>query len=108
MHFGDHQAYFEEPPPPYKYTLPDPSFITQYRLRTNFPTAELPQTPTMDIAFLPSLVADLAGVTEDRHFTALSAMRRLCQGKLDDCEDHQLVESYKGYIYSDKLGLLAK
>lgn len=107
-YFGDHQAYFEEPPPQYRYTLPDPSFITQYRLRTNFPTAEVPQTPSMDIAFLPSLVADLAGVTEDRHFTALSAMRRLCQGKLDDCEDHQLVESYKGYVYSDALGLLTK
>ena len=107
-YFGDHQAYFEEPPPPYRYTLPDPTFITQYRLRTNFVTAEVPQTTTLDIAFLPSLIADLAGVTEDQHFSALSAMRRLCAGKLDDCEDHRLLESYKGYVYSDKLGLLAK
>lgn len=107
-YFGDHQAYFEEPPPPYKYTLPDPTFITQYRLRSNFVTAAVPPAATLDIAFLPSLLADLAGVTEDPYFTALSAMRRLCAGKLDDCEDHRLLESYKGYVYSDKLGLLAK
>jgi phosphoglycerol transferase MdoB-like AlkP superfamily enzyme len=107
-YFGDHQAYFEEPPPPYKYTLPDPSFITQYRLRSNFVTAAVPPAATLDIAFLPSLLADLAGVTEDPYFTALSAMRRLCAGKLDDCEDHRLLESYKGYVYSDKLGLLTK
>ena len=107
-YFGDHQAYFEEPPPPYKYTLPDPSFITQYRLRSNFVTAEVPQVPILDIAFLPSLLADLAGVSEDGHFSALSAMRRLCAGKLDDCEDQRLVDSYKGYVYSDKLGLLTK
>ena len=54
------------------------------------------------------LVADYTGANKDPYFTALSAMRRLCKGKLDDCEDPRLVQSYEGYIYGDALGLLEK
>ncbi len=107
-YFGDHQAYFEEPQPPYRYGFAEPDFVTQYRLRSNFEAPQLPAYPILDIAYLPSLVADYSGVAEDPRFAALSAMRRLCKGKLDDCEDQRLVESYKGYIYSDALGLLEK
>ncbi len=106
--FGDHQAYFEERQPPYRYNFADPGFVTQYRLRSNFDAPQVPVYPILDIAYLPSLVADYAGVTRDPHFTALSAMRQLCKGKLDDCEDQRLVESYKGYVYSDTLGVLEK
>jgi hypothetical protein len=105
-YFGDHQAYFEEPQPPYRYDFADPSLVTQYRLRSNFEAPQLPAYPILDIAYLPSLVADYAGVTEDPRFAALSAMRRLCRGRMDDCEDRRLVESYKGYIYGEGLNLL--
>jgi phosphoglycerol transferase MdoB-like AlkP superfamily enzyme len=107
-YFGDHQAYFEEQQPPYRYGFSDPSLITQYRLRSNFTAPQVADYPILDIAYLPSLVADYAGVNKDPYFTALSAMRRLCKGKFDDCEDPKLVESYKGYVYSDGLGVLEK
>ena len=104
-YFGDHQAYYEEDSPSYRYDLRNPKNITQFQLRANFGPQSLPRLPLTDIAFLPSLVADYAGVREDDYFAALSAMRRLCEGKLEDCEDQALVSSYKGYIFSDGLGL---
>jgi phosphoglycerol transferase MdoB-like AlkP superfamily enzyme len=106
--FGDHQAYFEEPQPPYRYAFPDPNLVTQYRLRSNFAAPQMPDYPILDIAYLPSLVADYSGLAKDPRFTALSAMRLLCKGKLDDCDDQRLVRSYQGYVYSDGLGLLEK
>jgi phosphoglycerol transferase MdoB-like AlkP superfamily enzyme len=104
-YFGDHQAYYEEASPPYRYALRDPKDITQFQIRANFGPPALPQLPLTDIAFLPSLVADYAGVRKDEYFDALSAMRRLCEGKLEDCEDQALVQSYKGYVFSQALGL---
>lgn len=107
-YFGDHQAYYEDDSPPYRYELRNAKNITQFQLRANFGPASLPRLPLTDIAFLPSLVADYAGVKKDDYFEALSAMRRLCEGKLEDCEDQALVSSYKGYVFSDGLGLFAE
>jgi phosphoglycerol transferase MdoB-like AlkP superfamily enzyme len=104
-YFGDHQAYYEENSPPYRYELRDPKDITQFQIRANFGPQSLPRLPLTDIAFLPSLVADFIGVKKDEYFNALSAMRRLCDGKLEDCPDQTLVQSYKGYVFSEGLGL---
>ena len=104
-YFGDHQAYYEEDSPPYRYDLRKAKDITQFQIRANFGAQSLPRLPLTDIAFLPSLVADYAGVKRDDYFSALSAMRRLCEGQLDDCEDQALVSSYKGYVFSEGLGL---
>ena len=42
---------------------------------------------------------------KNAYFDALSAMRRLCAGMLDECGDAALVDSYKGYVFSPEIGL---
>jgi len=102
--FGDHQAYFEEAAPAYRLTLSQPELLTQYRLRSTLPLAT--DAPALlDIALLPSLIADAAGLAPDDYFRAQSAIRRLCGGGLGDCRDPVLVASYKGYVFSPGLAL---
>lgn len=104
-YFGDHQAYFEEASPPYHTKLPSPELITQYRLRSSV-ALPLQESPALlDIAMLPSLVADAAGLEPDEYFRAQSAMRRLCLGRLEDCPDQALLASYKAHLFSPQLGL---
>ncbi len=104
-YFGDHQAYYEAESPPYRFKLPEPKHVTQFQLRTNFAAAREPGMPLMDIAFLPGLVVDYAGVDRDNYFESLSAMRRLCKGALDDCADKTLLDSYKARIFGREVGL---
>ncbi len=104
-YFGDHQAYFEEAQPTYRYALPAPDLITQYQIRATAPTALRESPALLDIAMLPSLIADLAGLPADAAFDAHSAMRRLCEGRLRDCPDAALLESYKGFVFGPQLGL---
>jgi len=103
--FGDHQAYFEEHSPPYRTKLPDPDLLTQYQLRAHGlpPLGESPAL--LDIALLPSLIADQAGLEPDAYFDAQSAMRRLCDGRLQDCPDAALLASYKAHVFSPELAL---
>ncbi|WP_028081591.1 LTA synthase family protein [Solimonas soli] len=108
-YFGDHQAYFEEQQPPYLRQLPKPDFLTQYQVRSNFrPLDPLAAPPLLDIALLPSLVADVAGLRHDTWFDGLSAMREACAGTLEDCEDAALVTSFKNWTFSPQLALLAR
>lgn len=104
-YFGDHQAYFEEDSPPLRAKLPSPELLTQYRLRSTGATPLQESSPLLDIALLPSLIADSAGLAPDEFFRAQSAMRRLCNGRLGDCPDKALVDSYKAYLFSPQLGL---
>jgi hypothetical protein len=106
-YFGDHQAYLGEPQPAYRYDLTDPDLVTQYQLRANYALPERTSLPLLDIAFLPSLIVDSTGIQADAYFKAQSAMRRLCDGRLRDCPNADLVESYKGYIFDAALGLFA-
>ena len=107
-YFGDHQAYFDEPSPPYRDTLPDPDHVTQFQIRANFAAPPTPREPLLDIAFVPSLVVDFAGVRKDDYFSALTAMRQLCGGLLDECADEALLQSYKAYVFSPELNLFEK
>lgn len=106
--FGDHQAYFEEDSPPYRTTLPAPELITQYRLRSTVAPAFAESPALLDIALLPSLIADAAGLAPDDYFSAQSAMRRLCQGRLGDCPDQALLTSYKATLFSPALALFGE
>ncbi|WP_273452767.1 sulfatase-like hydrolase/transferase [Nevskia ramosa] len=104
-YFGDHQAYYEEDSPPYRYKLPEPKNVTQFQVRSNYSVPRETPVPIMDIAFLPGLLVDTSGVERDNYFESLSAMRRLCKGMLDDCPDKTLVDSYKTRIFGRKVGL---
>lgn len=106
-YFGDHQANFDNHELPYRHDLPDPEMITQYQVRASYVPRVAERPALLDIALLPSLIGDLAGVPADAYFEAQSAMRRLCDGRLRDCPDARLVESYKGYVFDPALGLFA-
>lgn len=106
-YFGDHQAYFEEAQPAYALRETKPDFITQYQLRSNYrPINPVDSPALLDIALLPSLIADTAGLARNDYFDGLSAMRRLCDGKLEDCPQKPLLDSFKGWVYRPELAVL--
>lgn len=104
-YFGDHQAYFEEAQPAYRHDLPQPELVTQYQLRSNYALPPIESPALLDIALLPSLIVDSAGIESDAYFSAQSVMRRLCAGQIGDCPDAALVQSYKAYLYGVELAL---
>jgi hypothetical protein len=106
--FGDHQAYYDGDSPPYRYVFDKPDYVTQFQMRANFPTPAVEPAPLLDIAFIPSLLNDLAGVKVDDYFSGLSAMRRLCHGALEDCGDRALVDSYEARVFSPALDLFER
>lgn len=103
--FGDHQAYYEQDSPPYRFAFAEPKHVTQFQVRANYAIDRQPALPLTDIALLPGLIADLAGVDRDQNFQTQSAMRRLCAGALEDCEDKALLASYKARLFGREVGL---
>jgi len=102
MHFGDHQPSFNGlirnlprrlPPAlqPYR------DYLTYYMLKSNFAGPPLPQYPLLDIAFLPSMVLQAAGVPTDAYFTAATELRERCHGLYDDCAVPGLLASYHAW-----------
>ncbi|WP_051357918.1 sulfatase-like hydrolase/transferase [Rhodanobacter sp. OR87] len=102
LHFGDHQPSFNGlirdlprrlPPAlqPYR------DYLTYYMLKSNFAGPSLPQYPLLDIAFLPSMVLEAAGVPTDAYFAASSGLRERCEGRYDDCAVPGLLASYHAW-----------
>lgn len=103
--FGDHQAYYEHESPPYRFSFAEPKHVTQFQIRANYAVDRQPALPLTDIALLPGLIVDLAGVDRDQFFQTQSAMRRLCAGALEDCSDKALLGSYKARLFGREVGL---
>ena len=55
-------------------------YLTYYMLKTNYAGDALPNYPMMDIAFLPSMVLQAAGLPKDPYFSALHELRTRCNG----------------------------
>jgi hypothetical protein len=102
LHFGDHQPSFNGqirnlprrlPPAlqPYQH------YLTYYMLKSNFAGPPLPAYPMLDIAFLPSMVLQAAGVPTDAYFTAASGLRERCNGLYSDCAVPGLLASYHAW-----------
>jgi len=104
VHFGDHQPSFEGMIRPLARTLPlalQPyrDFLTYYMLKSNYVGEPLPSFPMMDIAFLPSMVLQAAGLPKDPYFSALHELRTRCNGLYDDCKIPGLVDSYHAWTF---------
>jgi hypothetical protein len=56
--------------------------------------------PVLDIAFLGSLLLDVAGVPKDEFFQANTLLRERCQGRYLDCKDARTVTSYHDYVFT--------
>ncbi|KZC25270.1 sulfatase [Rhodanobacter thiooxydans] len=102
LHFGDHQPSFNglirdlprRLPPALR---PYRDYLTYYMLKSNFAGPPLPQYPLLDIAFLPSMVLQAAGVPTDAYFTAAIELRERCHGLYDDCAVPGLLASYHAW-----------
>ena len=47
---------------------------------------------------MPSVLLELGQIKPNEFFKANYTMRKICN-KVDDCEDKELLESYKSYLY---------
>ena len=104
VHFGDHQPSFEGLIRAMPRTLPAAlqpyrDYLTYYMIKSNFAGPALPSYPMLDIAFLPSMVLQAAGLPEDPYFSALTALRTRCNGLYDDCRIPGLLPSYLGWTF---------
>ena len=104
VHFGDHQPSFEGMIRGMSRTLPPAlqpyrDYLTYYMLKSNFAGAPLPTYPMLDIAFLPSMVLQAAGLPKDPYFSALTVLRTRCNGLYDDCTVPGLVDSYHAWTF---------
>ena len=104
VHFGDHEPSFDGLIRPLARTLPpalvpERDFLTYYMIKSNFAGPPLPSYPALDIAFLPTMVLQAAGLPADPYFSAATALRDRCQGRFDDCPDKALLASYYAWIF---------
>ena len=101
-YFGDHQVAFDNQLPPKKGNFANPDYVTQFVVRTNRKTDFVQQQDFLDLAFVGGVLLDVAGLSpKDDFMRANIAMRQLSQGKLEDAEDIDLVNSYRNYLYQD-------
>ena len=76
--------------------------MTQFVVRTNRKTDFVQQQDFLDLAFVGGVLLDVAGLSpKDDFMRANIAMRQLSQGRLEDAEDMDLVNSYRNYLYQD-------
>ncbi len=104
VHFGDHQPSFDGLIRPLQRHLPEAlrpyqDYLTYYTIKSNFPGPALPSYPMLDIAYLPGLVLQAAGLPEDAYFAASAMLRERCQGLYTDCPQADLVKSYHAWIF---------
>ncbi|GLQ86838.1 LTA synthase family protein [Dyella flagellata] len=105
VHFGDHQPSFDDlmrtlprslPPA----LVPYRDYLTYYMIKSNLPGAPLPTYPMLDIAHLPGMVLNAAGLQPDAYFSALGSLRQRCNGLYADCADKSLVKAYYGWVFN--------
>lgn len=100
-YFGDHQPNLEGPIP-HVPGLREPQYLTRYTIKTSDESPASGEPPqVLDISYLGSLLLEHAGLPPDELFAANDAMRRLCAGRLIDCPDDALRQSYRAYLYRD-------
>jgi hypothetical protein len=102
LHFGDHQPSFDGMIRNLQRTWPAPlqpyrDYLTYYMLKSNFTGKPMPEYPMMDIAFLPTMVLQAAGVPTDPYFSAATMLRTRCNGLYDDCAVPGLLNSYHAW-----------
>lgn len=109
MHFGDHQPSFDGAINALEKRVPkgvtDPTKITYYMLKSNFPLRKKVDFELLDIIYLGSLLLDVADLRKDDFYEANTLLRDRCQGRYFDCADPTLLESYHDYVYG-QLGAL--
>jgi phosphoglycerol transferase MdoB-like AlkP superfamily enzyme len=104
VHFGDHQPSFDSLMSTLPRTLPPAlvpyrDYLTYYMIKSNVAGPPLPGYPMLDIAYLPGMVLQAAGLPLDPYFAAQKVLRERCDGRYDDCPDKALLASYHAWIF---------
>jgi len=101
VNFGDHLPSFEGYSTQLRFTRDVKDYYkTFYNVNANFNINDKTQYPSLDIAFIPSLILDMAKLNSNDFYQANSLMRKNCHGQLGNCHGKnqhvdQLLESYK-------------
>ena len=98
-YFGDHQVDICGEAVPKRIPYPQPNYITQFTVRGNLVNVPTQQQDFLDLAQAGGLLLEIAGLPCDTFMQANIAMRKLSGGKLEDCADEQLLNSYRSYLY---------
>jgi phosphoglycerol transferase MdoB-like AlkP superfamily enzyme len=100
--FGDHLASFggllltmDRRLPPA--LAPFKTEITNYMIKSNTGAPALPAYEALDIAYMPSMILDAAGLPRDAYFEALRRLRLRCKGMYLACPEQGLLESYHAW-----------
>jgi phosphoglycerol transferase MdoB-like AlkP superfamily enzyme len=106
IHFGDHQPSFDGEIVELNFKYPDgkkSNYRTFYNIRANYEIPEF-NLPLLDITYMPSIILDMVGGTDNEFYKASSFMREKCNGLFYDCDKkhHDFIESYKS-LMSDQL-----
>jgi len=103
LHFGDHQPSFDGAINALQKVVPkgvsDPTKVTYYMLKSNFPLRRKINFPVLDIIYLGSLLLDVADLRKDDFYEANTLLRDRCNGRYFDCPHPRTLESYHDYIY---------
>jgi phosphoglycerol transferase MdoB-like AlkP superfamily enzyme len=104
MHFGDHQPSFDGQIRRLQRRWPAAlqsyrDYLTYYMLKSNFAGPPLPPYPMLDIAYLPSMVLEAAGLPRDAYFSAETSLRERCHGLYDDCSVPGVLPSYHDWVF---------
>ncbi|MGQ0287234.1 LTA synthase family protein [Pasteurellaceae bacterium 22721_9_1] len=99
-YFGDHQIQISGAEPGYVWNYVNPNYVTQFALRSNLKHQFTQQQDFLDLAQVSGVILEAAGLAADAFMQANIAMRKLSGGKLQDCEDAQLLANYRHYLYA--------
>lgn len=98
LYFGDHQPGISLNQ--YNSSFSSPAYLTQFTLRDNLKSGTAITTGQLtDISFLGGILLERANLNISPFYEANIKMRHLCDGKLNDCEDQKLLDSYRNYVY---------
>ena len=104
VNFGDHLPSFEGFSTQLRFTRDIKDYYkTFYHVNANFDIKDKSKYPSLDIAFIPGLVLDMAELNGDTFYKANSIMRKKCKGIMSSCNGQNedadnMLESYKSLI----------
>ncbi len=103
VHFGDHHPSFDGLEQHLRSALTSESHAqalsdTYYRIDSNFAGTPPALPHVLDLAFLGSLVLDVAGLPKGAYFQANARLRERCNGLFEGCPP-AVLQSYLGYVF---------
>jgi|GEM_PF-1614459 len=110
VNFGDHLPSFEGYSTQLRFTRDIKDYYkTFYNIHANFEITDKTKYNSLDIAFIPSLILDMAHLNNNDFYRASSIIRRNCSGAITHCVGQnakldKLLESYKSLTVK-QLGL---